>query len=108
MSLITAYLLLGVSILSEIIATSMLPATEGFTKLKPSLVSIAGYVICFYCLGISLTRLNLGVAYGTWGAIGTAATPIIGYIVYRQKTTKAGVVGIILAIIGVFMLNIYG
>lgn len=108
MSLIMAYLLLGVSILSEIIATSTLPATEGFTKLKPSLVSIAGYVICFYCLGISLTRLNLGVAYGTWGAIGTAATPIIGYIVYRQKTTKAGVVGIILAIIGVFMLNIYG
>lgn len=108
MSLITAYLLLGVSIVSEIIATSTLPATEGFTKLKPSLVSIVGYVICFYCLGISLTRLNLGVAYGTWGAIGTAATPIIGYIVYRQKTTKAGVVGIILAIIGVFMLNIYG
>lgn len=108
MSLITAYLLLGVSIVSEIIATSTLPATEGFTKLKPSLVSIVGYVICFYCLGISLTRLNLGVAYGTWGAIGTAATPIIGYIIYRQKTTKAGVVGIVLAIIGVFMLNIYG
>lgn len=108
MNLITAYILLGVSIASEIIATSTLPATEGFTKLKPSLISIVGYVICFYCLGISLTKLNLGIAYGTWGAVGTAATPLIGYIVYRQKTTKAGIVGVILAVAGVFMLNIYG
>lgn len=108
MSLITAYLLLGVSIASEIIATSTLPATEGFTKLKPSLVSITGYAICFYCLGLALSKLNLGIAYGTWGAIGTAATPLIGYIVYRQKTTKAGLVGVALAVIGVFMLNIYG
>lgn len=108
MSIVTAYLLLGVSVSTEIIATSTLPAAKGFTKLKPSLVSIIGYVVCFYCLGIALTKLNLGIAYGTWGAIGTAVTPIVGYIVYKQKTIKAGWFGVLLTVIGVFMLNMYG
>ena len=63
MSIVTAYLLLGVSVITEIIATSTLPATKGFTKLKPSLVSVIGYVVCFYCMGIALTKLNLGIAY---------------------------------------------
>lgn len=108
MSAITAYIFLAAAIGSEIIATSTLPATKGFTKLKPSLVSITGYLICFYCLSVALMYLDLGVAYGTWGAVGTAATPIIGYIVYRQKTTKVGWFGVILIIIGVFILNMFG
>lgn len=108
MSTLTAYLLLGVSVVTEIVATSTLPATKGFTKLKPSLVSIIGYIICFFCMGIALTKINLGIAYGTWGALGTAVTPIIGYIAYKQKTTKAGWFGVLLTVIGVFMLNMYG
>lgn len=107
MSLLTAYLLLAISVITEIIATSTLPATRGFTKLKPSIVAVIGYIICFYCMGISLTRINLGVLYGTWGAIGTAITPIIGYIAYKQKTTKAGWIGVLLTVIGVLMLNLY-
>ena len=67
MSMLTAYLLLAVAIFTEIAATSALPATEGFKKLKPSIISIAGYCICFYCMGMALTRLPLGIAYGTWG-----------------------------------------
>ena len=108
MSIVTAYFRLGVSVITEIIATSTLPATKGFTKLIPSLVSVIGYVVCFYCMGIALTKLNLGIAYGTWGAIGTAVTPIIGYIAYKQKTTKAGWFGVLLTVIGVFILNMYG
>ncbi len=65
MTLPTAYVFLAISIVAEIIATSTLPATEGFTKLKPSLISIIGYIICFYCLGMCLTHIPLGIAYGT-------------------------------------------
>ena len=108
MTLTTAYVFLAISIVSEIIATSTLPATEGFTKLKPSLISIIGYIICFYCLGMCLTHIPLGIAYGTWGALGTAITPAIGYVLYRQKTSKIGLVGVVLIIIGVVMLNLWG
>ena len=108
MSITTAYLFMAIAIGSEIVATSTLPATEGFTKLKPSLISIIGYIVCFYSLGMSLTHIPLGIAYGTWGSLGTAITPAIGYVLYKQKTSKLGLVGVVLIVIGVFMLNMWG
>ena len=108
MSALTAYIYMASSVASEITATSTLPATKGFTKLKPSIVCIIGYIICFYCLGMSLEYLDLGVAYGTWGAVGTAITPALGYIFYKQKTSRLGLIGVVLIIIGVVMLNVYG
>ena len=108
MSIWAAYLFLAVAVFSEIVATSTLPATNGFTKLKPSLISIVGYVICFYSLGMALTQIPMGIAYGTWGAVGTAVTPVVGYIFYRQRTSKAGIFGVALIIVGVLLLNLYG
>lgn len=108
MSIWAAYLFLAVAVFSEIVATSTLPATKGFTKLKPSLISIVGYVICFYSLGMALTQIPMGIAYGTWGALGTAVTPAIGYVLYRQRTSRAGMVGVVLIMIGVVMLNLWG
>ena len=108
MSMVMAYVFLAVAVGTEIVATSTLPATEGFRKLKPSLISIVGYVICFYSLGMSLTQIPLGIAYGTWGALGTAITPFLGYVLYRQKTSRLGLIGVALIMIGVVMLNLYG
>ena len=95
-------------VMGHVVATSTLPATMCFTKLKPSLVCIICYVICFYSLGMSLTHIPMGIAYGTWGALGTAITPLIGYIAYRQKTSKAGLIGVLLIIIGILLMNLYG
>ena len=103
-----AYVMLAVAVSMEIIATSILPATKCFTKLKPSLVCIIGYVICFFCFGFALTRIPLGIAYGTWGALGTVVTPLIGYVAYRQKTSPAGLVGVVLIIIGILLMNLCG
>ena len=108
MSLLVAYIFLAVAILAEMVATSVLPSSEGFTKLKPSIISIIGYVICFFCLGLALLQIPLGIAYGTWGALGTAVTPAIGYVLYRQRTSRAGMVGVVLIMIGVVMLNLWG
>ena len=103
-----AYLFLAVAVGTAIVATSTLPATMCFTKLKPSLVCIIGYIVCFYSLGMALTHIPMGIAYGTWGSLGTAITPLIGYIAYRQKTSKAGLVGIVLIIIGILLMNFCG
>lgn len=106
--MIAAYLLLAASVTLEIVATSTLPASQGFTKLKPSLVSIIGYAACFFCFGHALSSLNLGIAYATWGAVGTVATPIVGYLFYKQRITKMGLFALVLIIGSVVVLNLYG
>lgn len=108
MSVAVAYVYLAVAIITEIIATGILPSTNGFTKLKPSILAIIGYVACWYCFGMCLTHIGLGIAYATWGAIGTAATPIIGYFIYAQRTSKIGMFAIALIMICVVLLNLYG
>ena len=106
--MLNAYFLLAISIVFELIAASMLTATEGFTKLKPSVVCVICYVICFFSFGYALLNLNLGIAYATWGAIGTAVTPVVGYLVYKQRITKIGLIALILIIGSVVVLNLYG
>ncbi len=108
MSLWAAYVFMAVAVGTEIVATSTLPATMCFTKFKPSLVCIIGYIACFYSLGMALTQIPMGIAYGTWGALGTAITPLIGYIAYRQKTSKAGLIGVVLIIVGILLMNLCG
>lgn len=106
--MLTAYLLLAISVFFEIVATSTLPATDGFTKLRPSLISVVGYAVCFFCFGHALAQLNLGIAYATWGAVGTVATPVAGYFLYRQKITKIGLFALALIIVSIVVLNLYG
>lgn len=108
MSPASAYFLLSISVITEILSTSVLPATKGFTVLKPSIFCIIGYIICFYTMGLSLQYINLGIAYGTWGALGTVLTPAIGYIFYKQKITKMGFFACILIVVGVLIMNIWG
>ncbi len=103
-----SYILLAVSIGFEVLATSMLPATKGFTVRKPTILVIVFYSICFAAFGRSLVMLNLGIAWATWGAVGTAVTPIAGYLLYHQKLTKTGVLGLVLIIVSTITLNLYG
>lgn len=106
--MITAYLLLAISIACEVVGTSMLPATKGFTVRKPTIIAISAYIICFAAFGRCLMDLDLGIAWATWGAVGTIVTPIAGYFFYRQRLTKTGVVGLILIVVSTITLNLFG
>lgn len=108
MSPYLAWFLMFLAIGLELFATSFLPATHGFTVLKPSLLCGLGYFFSFFCFGLCLEHINLGIAYATWSAVGTAATPFIGRILYKQKTSRIGYVGVFLIIIGVLMINLLG
>ncbi|MBQ9059643.1 MAG: multidrug efflux SMR transporter [Firmicutes bacterium] len=103
-----SYILLAIAIVFEVLATSMLPATRGFTVRKPTILVIIFYVICFAAFGRSLLMLNLGIAWATWGAVGTIVTPIVGIAFYHQKITKTGIVGLVLIIISTITLNLFG
>ena len=97
-----AWLSLVVAILAEVIGTSALKASEGFSRLLPSVVVIGGYGIAFYFLSLTLKQIPVGIAYAVWSGAGTVLITLIGLLVFRQKIDLAGVVGIAL-IVGVIL-----
>lgn len=102
------YILLGTAIILEIVATSLLKVSEGFTKLLPAACCIVLYIICFFTFSKALLNINLGVAYATWCAGGTVATTIISAVIFGQKVNSIGTIALILIIIGCVILNLFG
>jgi small multidrug resistance pump len=98
---------LAVAILGEVIGTSALKATEGFTRLWPSLGVIAGYGVAFFFLSLSLKTIPVGVAYAIWAGVGTALIALIGWAVLGQKLDAPAVIGIALIVAGVVVMNLF-
>lgn len=103
-----AYLFLMISIASELIGTSMLKASQGFTKLAPSLITVAAFVCAFYFLSLSLKTIPLNAAYAIWSGLGSVLTVIISVLIWKEKINAGSIVGIALIIIGVVILNLLG
>ncbi len=101
-----AWLTLSLAILAEVIGTSALKASEGFSRLLPSVVVVAGYGVAFYFLSLTLKHIPVGIAYAVWSGAGTVLITLIGVLAFRQKIDLAGVIGIALIIAGVLVLNL--
>ena len=102
-----AYLYLFVAIVAEVVGTLALKATEGFTKLVPSLIVIAGYAVSFYFVGLALKSMSIGVAYAIWSGVGLALVAIAGMVLYKQLPDLAALVGILLILAGVVVINLF-
>jgi len=101
------WLYLAVAIVSEVVATSSLKATEEFTRWFPSLLVVVGYASAFYFLTLTLRTIPLGVTYAIWSGVGMALISLVGWIVYHQTLDVAGFVGISLIVAGVAVLNLF-
>src|SRR5690606_16608321 len=98
---------LAIAISAEIIATTALKATEGFTRLYPTLITVAGYSIAFYCLSLALRAIPVGIAYAIWSGAGIVAISLIGYFVFKHLLDTSAVIGITLIVAGVLELNVF-
>jgi small multidrug resistance pump len=106
---VVAYLFLLCAIFAEVIATSLLKSTEGFTRLWPTVICLAGYAVSFAMLSVSIARgMKTDVAYALWSAIGTAAIVAIAVLFLGSSLSVAKVAGIALIIGGVVTLNLAG
>jgi small multidrug resistance pump len=105
---VNSYIYLILAIVSELFGTSMLKASEGFTKLLPGIGVIVGFGFAFFFLSMSLKTIPLSIAYAIWSGIGTAATVMIGILVWKEKINLPTIIGVLLIIIGVVILNISG
>ena len=101
-------LFLAIAIGGELIGTTFLKYTEGFTKLWPSLITIASYGICFYCFARAREHINLSFAYAIWSGLGIVVATLVSVFLFKQAITPAGIFGIILILIGVVVLNLFG
>lgn len=100
------YILLGAAILSELVGTTSLKLSQGFSRPLPSFGVVIGYGTAFYLVSLTLDELPLGVVYGTWAALGIVGVAAIGVVMFNEQVDVAGVVGILLIIGGVYLVNV--
>lgn len=101
-----SWLFLAVAIVGEVVATSALKSSHGFSKLLPSLVVVVGYGIAFYFLSLALKTIPVGIAYAVWAGLGIVLVSGAAWVLYGQKLDTWAFVGIALIISGVAVLNL--
>lgn len=99
------YLYLAVAIVSEVLATSSLKASEGFTKLVPSILVVLGYGASFYFLSLVLKSIPVGTAYAIWAGLGIVLVAIVAAVWFRQIPDLPAIVGMVLIIAGVVVIQ---
>lgn len=103
----TSWAYLIIAIVAEVIATSALKTSDGFTRLVPSTITAVGYILAFYLLALALKTIPVGIAYAVWSGVGIVAIAIIGFFVFDQRLNAAAIVGIALILAGVLVLNVF-
>lgn len=102
-----SWIYLGIAIFAEVIGTTALKATDGFSKLLPSLIVVVAYGASFYFLSLTLKIIPVGIAYAVWSGVGIVLIALAGWWFFGQTIDKAGVVGILLIGAGVIVLNTF-
>ena len=101
------FVYLAIAILAEVIGTSALKASDGFTVWAPSAVVVAGYSVSFYFLSLALRSIPVGVAYAIWSGIGIVLISVIGWVLFRQRLDAAAIVGMGLIVAGVAVIHLF-
>lgn len=105
--MLQTYLYLFVAIIFEVIATTALKQTDGFTRLLPSLMTILGYALAFYFLALTLRTMPVGIVYAIWSGAGIILITAIGWLLFRQSLDLPALVGMGLIMTGVLVINLF-
>ena len=101
------YLFLSLAIVLEVVGSSFMKASDGFSKLLPTAITIVAYIACFFFLPQALKSIPLGIAYAIWGGLGIVLTAIISVVVFKQSLDIPAIIGIILIVTGVIVMNFF-
>jgi small multidrug resistance pump len=101
------WLFLSIAIVSEVMATSALKASAGFTRPLPSLVVVVGYGVAFYFLSLTLKTVPVGVAYAIWSGAGVALIALVGWAFLGQRLDAPAILGLALIVAGVVVINVF-
>ncbi|MBP9904382.1 MAG: multidrug efflux SMR transporter [Rhodoferax sp.] len=101
------WIYLGIAIVCEVIATSALKASDGFTRLAPSMVVVVGYVVSFYCLSLTLRSIPVGIVYAIWSGVGILLISMVGWLLFGQALSPVTMLGMAFITVGVVILNVF-
>ncbi len=101
------YVYLVIAVVGEVIATTALKSSAGFTNLVPSLVVVSGYAIAFYFLSLTLHAMSVGIAYAIWSGLGIVLVSIIAWVRFGQVLDTAALIGMALILAGVVVINVF-
>lgn len=99
------WLFLLVAILSEVIGTSALKVSDGWSRVGPSIIVIVCYASAFYFLSLTVKVIPVGVAYAVWSGVGMVLIALIGWVIFGQTLDGPAIIGLVLIIAGVVILN---
>ena len=98
---------LAMAIFSEVVATSSLKSTEGFTNFIPSVIVLVGYSAAFYFLSLTLNEIPIGIAYAIWSGVGIVGVAIVAMIFHEQNLDAGAMIGMGLIILGIIVMRTY-
>jgi small multidrug resistance pump len=101
------YLYLGLAILFEVIGSSFIKSSDGFTKLLPSVIVAVSYLVCFYFLSLALKGIPLSIAYAVWAGLGIILVTLISVFIFKQSIDIPAIAGIALIVLGVLVINLF-
>ena len=101
------WIYLAIAIVTEVIGTSALQSSQGFTRLLPSVTVIVSYIISFYLLSLTLSSIPVGVVYAVWSGAGIVLLALIGAFFFRQTLDTPAIVGVGLILAGVLVINLF-
>ena len=101
------FVYLGLAIAGEVVATSFLRASNGFSALLPSIVVVVGYAITFYFFSLALQTIPVGIGYAIWSGVGIILVSIIAFFAYGQTLDLPALIGIGLILAGVLVINLF-
>lgn len=101
------WLFLFAAIIAEVIATSALKASDGFTRLWPTVTVAVGYGIAFYFLSLTLRTIPVGIAYAVWSGLGVVLITLVAWLVFDQKLDTPALLGMGLIVSGVIIMNVF-
>lgn len=101
------WVLLSVAIVCEVIGTTFLKLSEGFSRLIPTLVTAVCYGIAFWCLSVTMRTISTGIIYAIWSGVGIVLIGIVGWIFLGQKLDMPAMLGMGLIIAGVIVINLF-
>ena len=105
--MVKTYFILLIAIICEVAGTMLLPVTQNFTKVIPTLCLTIFYLASFYLMTFVMDKLPIAIVYATWSGLGVFTIAILGYIFFKQSLSWQAILGMFLIVIGVTLVNIY-
>ncbi len=101
------YLYLTLAIIGEVIGTSALKASDGFTKSGPLLITAVSYGVSFYFLALTLKTIPVGISYAIWAGVGIVLISLVGFFWFHQTLDFPAILGMSLIVAGVIIVNLF-